>query len=179
VDWLADIGIGLDKETLRLERATDEWVIAGARVRDEVAHLLGSTVAAVAQIGSSSVAGLLAKPIIDLAVGITPMHELEVVRRTLVENGWQYRGDSGDSGGHVFVFELRPGHRVAHLHVVDHEGTQWRNYLTLRDTLRRDPAARARYEAEKLSLQAEFGHDREAYTEGKTTVIRSLLTDQP
>lgn len=175
VDWLGDLGIGLDKNTLRLDRSTPEWVAAGTRVRDEVAQLLGTNVAGVEHIGSSSVPGLLAKPIVDLAVGITPSHDLSEVHRILVARGWIHRGDSGDNGGHVYVFETRPLHRVAHLHVVDHDGDQWRNYRTLRDTLLATAEARARYEAEKLRLQAELGHDREAYTEGKTTVIRALL----
>ena len=45
----------------------------------------------------------------------------------------------------------------------------------LRDILRRSPEARARYEATKRDLAARLGHDREAYTEGKTDVVRSLL----
>jgi GrpB-like predicted nucleotidyltransferase (UPF0157 family) len=179
VHWLNDVGIGLDENTLRLERSTPDWVSAGQRLRNQVADRLGTTVAAVEQIGSSSVPGLLARPIVDLAVGITPSHDLADVHQILVGHGWIHRGDSGDSGGHVYVFELRTLHRVAHLHVVDHDGVQWRNYVAPRDTLLASPEARSRYESEKLRLQAEVGHDREAYTEGKTTVIRSLLTDPP
>ena len=77
----------------------------------------------------------------------------------------------------MFLLVARPGRRLAHVHVVDHEGEQWRNYLALRDLLRRSPAARARYEAVKQQLWDEVGDDRDAYTEGKTAVIRSLLDE--
>ena len=96
---------------------------------------------------------------------------------TLQASGWIYRGDAGANGGHVFVLEARPWHHVAHLHVVDHGGEQWRNYLQLRDLLRRSPDARARYESVKRQLANEIGDDRKAYTDGKTGIVGELLDD--
>ena len=77
----------------------------------------------------------------------------------------------------MFVLESRPWHRVAHLHVVDHEGDQWRNYLRFRDLLRRSPQARARYEAVKLRLAEQSPVDRRAYTSGKTEIVTSLIRE--
>lgn len=175
VERYTDAGIGLDYNELRLERTTEGWVAVGAGLRNEVAALLDGDAAAVERIGSSSVVGLLAKPIIDLAVGLSEHHDIAAVRGRLVAAGWIYRGDAGDNGGHVFVLEARPWHRVAHLHVVDHDGAQWRNYLRLRDILRRSSDARDQYEGVKLRLVEELGPDRTAYTEGKTQVVTALL----
>ena len=175
--WLTDVGLGLDYDTLRLDRTNQQWIDAGSRLRDDVADQLVSRVAGVEQIGSSSVMGLLAKPIVDIAVGLAADQELPPVRELLEATGWSYRGDAGANGGHVFVLEAKPWHRVAHLHVVDHEGEQWRNYLRLRDLLRQSPLARARYESAKRQLTNEFGDDRKAYTDGKSIVI-GLLIDE-
>lgn len=177
MDTLTAAGLGLDHGTVRLERTTEDWLVAGSRLRDEVERSLGTSVAGVEQIGSSSVPGLLAKPIVDLAVGLATDHDLTAVIEKLESSAWTYRGDAGDNGGHVFVLETRPWHRVAHLHVVQHDGTQWRDYLRLRDLLRRSSKARARYEAEKLRLAETHPNDREAYTEGKTKIIRGLLAE--
>lgn len=177
MDRLIDVGLGLDDDTVRLERVAPSWVEAGHRLADDLAALLAGTVSAVEPIGSSSVLGLLAKPIVDLAVGLVPDQDLAPVTERLVAAGWVYRGDSGSQGGHVFLLSARPGRRLAHVHVVDLEGEQWRNYLSLRDLLRRSPDARARYEAVKQQLWDDVGDDRDAYTDGKTTVIRSLLTE--
>ncbi|WP_051799756.1 GrpB family protein [Catenuloplanes japonicus] len=171
---LTDAGLGLDHGTIRLERTTAAWIAAGTALRDEVATILGDTVTAVAPIGSASVPGLLAKPIIDLAAGINQDQEPATVR--LEAAGWLYVGDAGDDGGHVFVLESRPRHRVAHLHLVPHDGLQWRNYLRLRDLLRADPAARDRYEAVKRELFRRTPDDRKGYTEGKTGVVAALLS---
>lgn len=177
MDWLADVGLGLGQDSLRLDRTTPDWVEAGDRLRRDVADLLAGFAADVEQIGSSSVKGLLAKPIVDLAIGLSTRQELTPVRERLESGGWIYRGDSGAQGGNVFVLETAPRHRVAHAHVVEHLGEQWRNYLRLRDLLRRSPRARQLYEDTKLQLLNDVGDDRTAYTDGKTDVVASLLDE--
>jgi GrpB-like predicted nucleotidyltransferase (UPF0157 family) len=177
MDWLADVGLGLADDSLLLDRTTADWIDAGARLRRDVADRLAGFAAGVEQIGSSSVNGLLAKPIVDLAIGVTTDQELTPVRERLEPAGWIYRGDAGAQGGHVFVLESAPWHRVAHAHVVDHLGEQWLNYLRLRDLLRRSPGARQRYEETKLRLINEVGDDRTVYTEGKTEIVASLLEE--
>ena len=177
MEWLTDVGLGLENDALRLDRTTQAWIDAGTRLRNDVAGRLAGSVVGVEQIGSSSVLTLLAKPIVDIAVGLGDEHEFSVVRDRLEATGWIYRGDAGANGGHVFVLETKPLYRVAHVHVVDYDGEQWRNYLRLRDLLRRSSAARARYESVKQQLVDEFGDDRTAYTDGKTIVVHMLLDE--
>jgi GrpB-like predicted nucleotidyltransferase (UPF0157 family) len=175
VAGLTGAGLGLGYDELRLAPTTVEWLAAGEGLRVEVADAVKGLAVDVEQIGSSSVLGLLAKPIADLALGLAPGQELDPVRARLEVDGWIYRGDAGDDGGHVFVLEDRPWHRVAHAHVVPAGGDQWRNYLRLRDLLRASPEARDRYSAVKLSLLASSGSDRAVYTTGKTEIVSSLL----
>ena len=172
---LNEAGLGLDHDDLRLDRTSQRWIDAGSSLRDQVADRLSGIVASVEQIGSSSVLGLLAKPIVDLAVGLAPGHDMAPVTNALIAAKWIFRGDAGSTGGHVFVLEARPSFRVAHLHAVEHDGEQWRNYLCLRDLLRRSADARARYESVKRQLANKVGNDRMAYTEGKSDIVRLLL----
>jgi GrpB-like predicted nucleotidyltransferase (UPF0157 family) len=175
MDLITAAGIGLDYDSIRLERTTAAWLTAGIDLRNRVAEILDGLVADVAAIGSSSVLGLLAKPIIDLAVGLSAGRPLAPVATRLADAGWIYRGDAGNDGGHVFVLEAWSQHRVAHLHVVKYDGNQWRNYLHFRDLLRRSPDARRRYEAVKLQLAWQVPADRKAYTTGKTDVVTALI----
>ncbi len=156
---------------------TTDHVNAGSRLRDAVEAAIGSEVSGVEQIGSSSVSGLLAKPIVDLAIGIVSTGRIGTIRTLLEAADWIYRGDAGDSGGHVFVLETQPWHRVAHVHVVDFRGDQWHNYLRFRDLLRRSPQAQARYGDAKMKLAETHHHDRRAYTDGKTRIVHELLAD--
>jgi GrpB-like predicted nucleotidyltransferase (UPF0157 family) len=175
MEVLIAAGLGLDYGAIRLDRTTEGWLFAGTDLRDQLVEVLDGVVTDVELVGSSSVLGLLAKPIIDLAIGVTVDQVLSPVTARLEAAGWIYRGDAGDNGGHVFVLETRPWYRVAHLHVVEHDGRQWRNYLRFRELLRQSPAARERYEAMKLRLAEEVRDDRKAYTIGKTEVVHSLL----
>jgi GrpB-like predicted nucleotidyltransferase (UPF0157 family) len=175
---LTDAGLGLGYEELRLDTATLAWVAAGGALATHTADVLRDFSVDVEPIGSSSVVGMLAKPIVDLAVALAPDQEFEPVRSRLERESWNYRGDAGDDGGGVFVLEDRPWHRTAHAHVVSLGGDQWRNYLRLRDLLRASPVARESYAAVKRSLLEASGKDRTAYTFGKSDIIQRLLATE-
>lgn len=67
--------------------------------------------------------------------------------------------------------------RTHHLHLVPTGSPRWRQVLAFRDLLRSDAAAATRYSTLKHSLAARFPDDREAYTDGKSALIDSLVAD--
>jgi GrpB-like predicted nucleotidyltransferase (UPF0157 family) len=170
-------GLGLEYGWVRLVRVPPAWVELGDRLAVELERTLLGAVIGVEPIGSTSVSDMLAKPIIDVAIGTPPHADLADIIERLSERQWVYRGDAGDQGGHVFVLESQALYRVAHAHVVDHDGEQWRRYLALRETLRASTEARHRYSMEKQRLVAELGQDNSAgaYTSGKSSVVNELL----
>ena len=169
--------LGLEYGELRLVRANPAWTTVAAELSARVREVLGSQVVEVEHVGSTSVPGLLCKPIIDLTAGFVDKPDMLVIEAALIDDGWIYRGDSGEDGGHLFVLEARPWFRVAHLHGVDHGGPQWNRYLEFRQRLRADAMARDTYEKTKLALLNKLGphKSRAAYTEAKSTVVRSIL----
>ncbi len=169
--WL---GLGLDQGTVLLREARPEWGGLARGLADAIREALGERAAEVEHIGSTAVPGLAAKPIIDLAAGVA-RPSVAAVRGPLEKLGYRYRGDAGDQGGLLFVLEVRPRHRVAHVHVVDPDGPQWQRYLAFRDLLRSDASARAKYTRLKRELARRHPHDRRAYTEGKERLVRELL----
>ena len=167
-------GLGLAKEEVRLERGDAGWFVVADALITQIGDSLGVRAAAVEHIGSSSVPGLLAKPIIDIAVMLAADVSTELAVKVLEGLGYEYRGDAGNAGGLVFVLSVRPNHRVAHLHVLRPGDEQWDFYLSFRDRLRRDAQARADYENAKRALADTYHHDRKAYTDGKDDVVRRL-----
>jgi GrpB-like predicted nucleotidyltransferase (UPF0157 family) len=174
---LAAAGLGLAYGQVELVDVVPAWVELGSQLAIELSTDLGALAVHVEHIGSTSAAGLVAKPILDVAIGVRVETDLTDIVERLAERDWIYRGDAGDEGGHVFVLESRPGLRVAHAHVVEHEGEQWSRYLALRQALRTSEDARRRYSDEKRRLLAELGGDNSAgaYTAGKSTVVIELL----
>jgi GrpB-like predicted nucleotidyltransferase (UPF0157 family) len=123
-------------------------------------------VAAVEHVGSTSVPGLAAKPTVDIAVGVPTLDLPEGATLAMEQLGYHYGGDLG-LPQHVF----RKGEQApwrAIVHVVEHGGAMWRDYLSFRDHLRANPDDAARYEALKRSLLVGrvgwySGRDKEAF----------------
>ncbi len=73
------------------------------------------------------------------------------------------------------MLEDRPRHSIAHVHVVEYEGAQWKQYLAFRDLLLSDASARAAYARLKIELARKFADDRKAYTAAKQGPVDDLL----
>jgi len=171
-DWL---GLGLDYGTVRLTPARSEWAAIAERLAAAIRAALGERALEIEHVGSAAVPGLLAKPILDIAVGVGAEAPTDAVKERLEGLGYEFRGNAGDSGGLVFVLSDRPRHRVAHVHVVEHGGPPWHRYLAFRDLLREHEPARAVYERTKGELAERFPNDRKSYTSAKEEIVRSLL----
>ena len=171
----AAVGLGLQYRTVALVRADDRWGAVAGVLAAEIEAALGGVARAVEHVGSTSVPGLLAKPIVDLAVGLPSTTTLDDVAAPLSGLGWIYRGDAGNEGGWVFVLEDGPRHRVAHAHGVEFRGEQWDRYLQFRELLRRDVSARQTYEGAKVRLAERFPDGRKDYLAGKDPTVRRLL----
>ena len=173
----AAAGLGLRHGTVRLVRAKREWAAIADGLVTDLRSALPGVVAAVAHIGSTAVPGLLAKPVIDLAIAVRPDVGVEDVTRPMARLGWLYRGDAGRDGGWVFVLENRPWHRVAHAHGVESGGEQWLRYLQFRDVLRASADARRAYETTKRHLAEQHPDGRREYTAGKSGTVQHLLAN--
>ena len=133
---------------------------------------------AVEHIGSTAVPGVLAKPIVDLALAVRADTTVDDVALAMSPLGWIYRGDAGKNGGWVFVLEDAPWRRVAHTHGVAFGGTEWVRYIQFRDLLRRSATARRTYEETKQRLARKHPDGRRLYTAGKAPTVEALLAEE-
>jgi GrpB-like predicted nucleotidyltransferase (UPF0157 family) len=168
--------LGLVKSEVRLASPNPTWAVVGEAECHAVAELLAGLARTVEHVGSTSVPGLEAKPILDLAAAVpdnTPA--ADVVHRLGAGGRYTYEGDKGKDGGLLFVHR-KGSFRTVHLHVV-HEGSrEWDDYLCFRELLRRNPDARQRYQSAKRELALRFPQDRQCYTEAKSAVVEELLS---
>ena len=124
-------------------------------------------------VGSTAVAGLCAKPVIDVMVGVESLTASLPAKDALRDAGYQYSEYKSD----VMHWFCKPSFafRTHHIHVIPFESPLWNARLKFRDALRVDPALRAEYAALKLELAKRFELDRDAYTEAKTPFIERVL----
>jgi len=151
-------------------RWPDVFEREAARVRDAV----GDVFVTVEHIGSTSVPGLAAKPIVDIMPGVARAEDGERAVEPLLELGYESWGAYGIPGRWLFPLS-RDGRRVVNMHVFAVDSWDYERHILFRDHLRRDPAARDAYEQLKRDLAAAHPHDRDTYTDKKTNFIEKTL----
>lgn len=127
---------------------------------------------AIEHIGSTAVPGLLAKPLIDIMIGIADLAQVAACVAPMQACGYEYKGEFGVPDRHFF---LKGDPTTHHVHIVARSGDHWRSYLTFRDVLRADLAVAEEYAVLKRELAAQHATNRDAYTQGKDAFIRGVL----
>lgn len=150
------------------------WPGIFERERMALSVALRGTARRIEHVGSTSVPGLAAKPIIDVMVGVDSFDGVEAVVRGMVGLGYIHLGENGIPRRHYFEKGEGGAGTVLHVHVVELGSEYEARYLALRDYLRANPAERDAYAALKRELAERFGEDREGYTEAKTEFIRRI-----
>jgi GrpB-like predicted nucleotidyltransferase (UPF0157 family) len=128
---------------------------------------------AVEHVGSTSVPGVAAKPVIDVDIVVASRTELPSILLRLGRLGYQHRGDLGIEDREAFIApENQPAH---HLYVCVQNGLALRNHIAIRDYLRTHLSEAVAYSALKKALAKRFGSERARYGEAKTDFILSIL----
>lgn len=164
--------IGLQRGIVVLQQHDACWELLGRDHVNRIKSALGNLVIEVAHVGSTSVPGLCAKPIIDIAVGVQTL-SLQIVQ-ALEQAGYLYRPAHDDKGHMLFVDGVGEI-RYAHVHVVEYMGMEWRNYINFRDYLTAFPEKREDYAALKIKLAQQYSNDRDRYTAEKAEFIQYTL----
>ena len=123
-------------------------------------------------IGSTSVPGLAAKPIIDLMPLVTDLADLDRERRCIEALGYNWYGELGISGRRYCALSDEAGIRIVQLHFFSADSPQVERHIAFRDYLRAHPDAASAYEKEKRRARDLHPNDSHAYTDEKDVWIR-------
>ena len=167
--------LGLQKGAVELAPHHPAWQRLFEDERDRLADAIDTDRSRVEHVGSTAVQGLPAKPILDIAVLVPERALMPVLESILSSRGYIDRGDKGENGGHLFVFETFVDVRTIHLHVLFDGDPQWTAYLRFRDALRADESLRDSYARLKSGLAQNLPNDRAAYMAAKNDFIRRVL----
>ncbi|CAN5513010.1 hypothetical protein BH10ACT3_BH10ACT3_12640 [soil metagenome] len=132
---------------------------------------------AIHHIGSTSVAGLTAKPVIDIQVTVSSFEPFEPLREAIEVHGYRWSADNIDRRKRFFQLDNVDGERMVNLHVrVEGEFSQ-RAALLFRDYLRDEPFAVERYAATKLALAEQDWPDVDTYADAKGDIVWQILRE--
>lgn len=166
--------LGLDSGTVRVVEYDESWPGLFLAEAQRIRETCGFPEIHLEHVGSTAVPGLCAKPILDILAGRPQSTPADAFIAAFVAAGYEHRGDAGIAG-HEFFRRGQP--RAFHIHLVEEEGTLWKQYIGFRDRLRADPEIRNRYAQLKRSLAARFPRDREAYINGKSGFVEQILRE--
>lgn len=159
---------------VHLEVSDAAWPIAYQREAVRLADACGPALTELEHIGSTSVPGLIAKPVIDIAGRAAPTTDPLGLGPALVPLGYQQHR-SGPKNHGVYV-RVRNGVRTHILHVFAHDGWDTCNQRLIRDRLLRDARARTRYTALKERIRGLA--DGAEYTAAKRRLLQELLDEE-
>jgi GrpB-like predicted nucleotidyltransferase (UPF0157 family) len=154
---------------------SSEWPDAFRAVREELLQALSPSAVEIEHIGSTSVPGLAAKPVLDILVGASSLGTIESKIPDLASAGYEYVSRYERELPCRRYFVKPTGPLRVHVHAVQLGSAFWVEHLAFRDLLRADMALRSAYQELKLGLAAQHPSDKSAYQAAKVPFIRSAL----
>ncbi|KGM92841.1 hypothetical protein Z968_12965 [Clostridium novyi A str. 4552] len=159
-------------EHVIVEEYNLEWKNEFQRIKNELLTVLAGKVNSIEHVGSTSVEGLMAKPIIDIDVVID--ENFEEVKEGLKSIGYIHEGDLGIVGREAFCYINKPHLMVHHLYVCNKDNEELHRHITFRDYLRQHKEDRDRYGSIKKEMALKYPEDIDSYIEGKQSVILDI-----
>lgn len=149
-----------------------QWPVMFERERQQIEAVMGETMIEIEHIGSTSVPGLCAKPIIDLLMLVDTFAPIEDYTRRLEPLGYRYQ-PLDDEADRIFFWKGVP--RTHHLHIAEYATWEHHRHIIFRDYLRAHPEIAKQYIRIKTELVGAFKTNRPAYTRGKTAFINAIM----
>ena len=149
-----------------------EWPRTAATYANRL-RVLGSNLVAVHHIGSTSIPGLIAKPIIDLIPVVNSLAGLDEQRHHVEVLGYHWHGEFGISGRRYCSLTDEAGVRVVQLHFFKTDSPHVERHIAFRDYLRAHPEEANAYAIEKRRAQSLHPTNSHAYADEKDKWIRA------
>ncbi len=172
-EQLATFGLGMTRGRVTLRDHDPRWALCYELERANIRAAFADLDISLEHVGSTSVPGLIAKPILDILGWATDVAEIDRRISNLAPLGYRYRGERGIAGRRYLVRRDETD-RIAfiHLHLYDESHDEVAHLLTFRDALRAQPDVAQEYGHLKRALQSSHADDIDAYVAAKSNFIR-------
>lgn len=155
-----------------VEDYNPKWKDEFKSIENELLSVLSGKIISIEHVGSTSVEGLAAKPIIDIDVVID--QNFEEVKKSLERIGYMHEGDLGIAGREAFNYENKPHLMLHHLYVCNKDNEELFRHITFRNYLRKHKEDREKYSDIKKEMALKYPKDIDSYIEGKQPVILDI-----
>ena len=184
-----------------IEKYNPIWVKEFKKLKKELASILKFLNPQIEHIGSTSVPSISAKPIIDIAIGVSKNTELDLTIGPMVENKFIYYevynkvmpkrrlfvGLKNKNDPHKFKkiysndeeipHEKIHCFRLCHIHICKFGTSEWERHIAFRDYLKEYDKIKKEYEILKIRLSQEDWIDGNEYNLGKNNFIKKIESE--
>ncbi len=171
------MSVGLKRGTVHLEDHQAEWEDVAAKTIGTLRAILGDVAVDIQHVGSTSIKWICAKPIIDIAIAVNKLNDIEQYIDVLDLHGVVFRRTFEPAHMFFVMGDFQNEIRTHHIHVVEYSSDLWRDYILFRDYLNTFPEKAKSYESLKLYLAKTYEDNRKEYTAGKEELIETLLNE--
>ncbi|WP_090853821.1 GrpB family protein [Paraliobacillus sp. PM-2] len=148
------------------------WSSMFEQEANKLYKIFGSEIIKIHHIGSTSVIGLKAKPIIDIMLVVKNINQVDGFTTAMTTIGYESKGENGISGRRFF--QKGGDNRTHHVHIFELGNVEIEHHLAFRNYLRSHPDTAKAYGELKEALSQRFPYDIEAYIHGKEQLVSEI-----
>ncbi len=168
--------IGLRRGTVSVVAYQPAWATAFENEKQRLHSALDGYISSIEHIGSTSVPGLAAKPIVDMIAAVDDLSVYKQLIEPLTALGYEFMPERVFADRVFFPKGLREN-RTHHLSLVVKGSDGWTQPILFREYLRNNAQARNEYQMLKNELAAQYPDNRASYTKAKEQLINRLMID--
>lgn len=151
----------------------EKWLSEFEKIKSELLNAINDSVISIEHVGSTSVVGLCAKPIIDIDIVIED-DMFDIFKEKLKIIGYIHVGDLGIAEREAFDYRDKNHLMEHHLYVCGKDAAELKRHITFRNYLRINEDARNNYSNIKIQMARKYPHDIDNYILGKQPVIQEI-----
>ena len=164
--------VGLERDIVKLIPYNRNWERLFEDEKSRLQEVIGAYVLDIQHVGSTSIPGMIAKPIIDIAIAVQSFEDATVCIKPIEQLGYEYRGEFGIPRRHYFT---KGDPRTHHIHMNEISSRDWLNQITFRNYLIQHPGVAKEYAELKVKLAQSYPTNLQLYTESKAPFINHVL----
>jgi GrpB-like predicted nucleotidyltransferase (UPF0157 family) len=179
---------------IQLEKYNPDWTTTYKDIEDDLRRYLTFLNPVIEHIGSTSIFGLTAKPIIDILVGIPKQEQLDKVVEPLTSNDYIfYEKYNSIMPFRRFFVKLKTNpafftptvysekdevpnklndYKLAHIHILEYNSYHWMRHIAFREYLKKHTDVKNEYQKIKIQLSSLDWRDGNEYNDAKNDFIK-------
>lgn len=164
---------GVKRYKVKLLPHDEMWDMEFGKAKARIQEIWGDNIIEIQHFGSTSIRGIWAKPILDVAVVLKTFADMDV--QAMTDIGYDYCGlQKPNNDRHLFVLRRDDEISLQHIHCYEPNNLDFKHCIGFRDYLNNHPEAAREYSDLKRKLAEQFPDDRFAYTNAKWDFIKAI-----